>query len=200
MKKLLLALALLLSGSSLMNAVSWSEMIQGALTGGQQPVAASSSASAPSAAQASGWDFLKGLAGDQSAVTTAATANQSLVAQIRDLVPSVIANIKLVAPALANIATKSQEGFFSGISAVFSTDSATKQALGTLIQQIKTIVSAAQNLFNTADPATKETVKGLLNQVTRVPEFNTLFQQAKDAPFIGSALKSLTEFSDQPVH
>lgn len=169
MKKIV-SLVLLLSTVNLANAETWLETLQQAINP-TQPAAVSS---APAA--------------DRPAV--AAPVNQSLVEKIRANIPSLIANIKLLAPKAVEIAAKSaQGGWFSGLTSVFtSMDVESRAAFLNLVTQVGTVAEAARSLLATADPATQSTVKGLLAQVTNLPEFQTLLNKAKEIPLVGGQL------------
>ena len=160
---------MLLSSVTVLPAATWGQMIQEALTG--QPVAVSTDPAA-------------------TAPATATAANQSLLEQIRANIPSLIANIKILAPKAIELASKTAEGgFFSGITAAVTMDPAVRNAAVSLYSQITTVTSSAQTLLNNADPATKATVKGLLAQVVQVPEFQTLMSHIKNFPIIGGQIE-----------
>lgn len=171
MKKFI-AIALLISSVNIVNGASWTEMMQEALTGKPATVAT---------APASG------------ASTATAASNQLNLDQIKNTVPSLIENIKLVVAKLTDVTTKATEGgFFSGIKAAFSDINQSAAAFSSLTTQAATVAMAARSLLNTADPQTKAVVQDLVAQVVQIPEFQKLLEYVKNTPFGGQ----LTQYLD----
>jgi guanyl-specific ribonuclease Sa len=212
MKKIL-AIILLVSSIHAIKAESWSQMLQDAVSG--QPAASSApanggsqswlemltgkpatpAASAPQAQTGTSW--LQMLAGQTADRPAATYSNQTLLSQLTTAIPSLIANIKLIAPKALEIATQyTQGGWFSALAAVGSMDSATRNAFVDVITKLRAASNTASSLMANADPATKTAVKGVLAQVIEAPEFKSLLDNAKNIPIIGSQLdgylKSLT--------
>jgi len=214
MKKVI-AIILLISSIHAVHAASWGQMLQDAVSG--QPAASSAPANqgsqswlemltgksatpaAPTPQAQTGTSWLQMLAGQSAADRSAATAynNQTLLSQLTTAIPSLIANIKLIAPKALEIATQyTQGGWFSALAAVGSMDSATRNAFVDVITKVRAASNTASSLMANADPATKTAVKGVLAQVIEAPEFKSLLDNAKNIPIIGSQLdgylKSLT--------
>lgn len=214
MKKLI-AVIVLLSSINAINAGTWAEMLQEAVSG--QPAAstapanqssqtwlerlagqpAASTTPAPQAQTGSSW--LEMLTGKTAADTSAASAfeSQTLLSQLKTAIPSLITNIKLIAPKAIEIATQySQGGLMSGLGAVATMDAATRNAFIDVITKVRSVSNTASSIMDKADPATKNMAKGLLAQVIAVPEFKALVDNAKNIPIIGGQLdtylKSLT--------
>lgn len=213
MKKVI-ALIVLISSMQAIHAESWAQMLQDAVSG--QPAAsapanqgspswlemltgkpaATPATSAPQAETGTSW--LQMLAGQTASDRSgAAYNNQTLLSQLTTTIPTLITNIKLIAPKALEIATKyTQGGWFSALAAVGSMDAATRNAFVDVITKVRNVSNTASSLMDKADPATKTMAKNLLTQVIAVPEFKSLLDNAKNIPIIGgqldSYLKSLT--------
>jgi len=215
MKKLI-ALLLLLSSAALINGATWQEMLQGA---SNQPAVqtaptsnsspswlemimgqpATKPAASPAPEAKTGTSWLEMVTGQSVADRPAATpaAAQTTLSQLTTAIPTLIANIKLIAPKALEIATQySKGGWLSGLSSVGSMDTATRTAFIDVITKARAVSNYATSLLANADAATKSTVQGLLAQLVAVPEFKSLLDSAKNIPIIGSQLdgylKSLT--------
>ncbi len=204
MKKIL-SIVLLLFTVSLAHAISLSDLVQKyeQYTNPTQP-AAVSPAPATTPAPAGGSSFLARLVGamdpnQPATVATTSAADRPAVAapayqvaleKIVTNAPSLIANIKLLAPKALEIAAKSaQGGWFSGLTSAFtSMDTESRAAFLNLVTQVGSVATAARSLLASADPATQATVKGVLAQIVAVPEFKTLLDQAKNIPLVGGQL------------
>ncbi len=170
--KRILTIALLLSTVSLANGASWAEMFQQYMG---QPVA-STTATATTG--------------------TAVTQQASVLDQLKDLIPGLIANIKILAPKVVELASKGAQGGISGWfarAADLGGDTVAQNALKGLVNQLTTISGSATSLLSNGDATTQSMVKGLLSQVTQIPEFKTLLEYAKNIPMIGGQLQSYLE-------
>ncbi len=162
-------------------------MIQEALTGQPATVSTAPAATVPASV---------------AATAAAATGTKSILAQLQESFPSFIANIKQITAKLDTVSDASKQGFWSGIKSAFNIDSQTAQAFSDLKTQAPTIASRVKELINSADPTTQATVKGLISQVTQLPQFQKLVEYIKSMPFTGGlteALNTLTQISSEPA-